>query len=288
MKLLNITLLAALLLASSCTSKTNSQTNTNEDQRKQALTEAESSDFMDDDENAGAAEHWQPIATKNGIELGYFMNSEEFENAELHEKHKPKIEGNKAHFSYNVKNYELMKPTPGAGACMCNNSPQGQHIHQIINDRPYEARYTDTFTSKLEPGRYVQLCFLSRSYHEGIKNKKAYHLSQFTVGDAGKTKEYDLKKPMLFYSRPKGEYKGEDIKNILLDFYLVNTELEENGNKVLADIDGTQFMLSKWAPYAIRGLKPGEHTIKLTLIDKNGKPVDAPFNPISRTIKLVQ
>ena len=90
----------------------------------------------------------------------------------------------------------------------------------------------------------------------------------------------------MFYSRPKGTYTCAESQLILLDFYLINTELSGTGNKVRATIDGIEFILPKWAPYAIEGLTAGERIIKLELIDSEGKTVPGPFNKIERTIIL--
>ena len=56
------------------------------------------------------------------------------------------------------------------------------------------------------------------------------------MGD-GKESTVDLTTPHMFYSRPKGEYKGSDTKRVILDFYLANTLLSLEGNKVKATIN---------------------------------------------------
>jgi hypothetical protein len=91
----------------------------------------------------------------------------------------------------------------------------------------------------------------------------------------------------MFYSRPKGEYKGLDTERVILDFYLVNTDLSSDGNKVRATINGEQFLIDKWAPYFMEGLPMGESTIKLELVDHTGNIIDGPFNSVERTISLV-
>ena len=175
--------------------------------------------------------------------------------------------------------------TEGAHEKMIANSEKGQHIHLILNNNPYDALYETNYQKELEEGHYVELSFLSRSYHESIKNPDAYVLRQFTVGNA-ENKNVDLNAPHMFYSRPKGEYTGKDTEKIMLDFYLVNTELSENGNKVRATINGQEFMINEWKPYYISGLPMGENTIKLELLDANGNLVQSPFNPVTRTITL--
>ena len=72
-----------------------------------------------------------------------------------------------------------------------------------------------------------------------------------------------LNKEFLFYSRPKGTYEGLDTEKLLLDFYLVNTELSPDGNKVRLTITQNGLIvhyttLDRWVPYYIEGLEKGE------------------------------
>jgi len=140
--------------------------------------------------------------------------------------------------------------------------------------------YIDNFETKLTADNSVILAFLSRSYHESVKNKNAFILTQ--LGE----QKIDLNNEFLFYSRPKGTYKGSDTEKLLLDFYLINTEISAEGNKVRATIQDKEFIIDEWAPYYIEGLAKGEVKIKLELIDYSGNLIDTPFNPSERTVTL--
>ncbi len=189
-------------------------------------------------------------------------------------------------FDYEIKNYQLGAQTLDADVKRCANSAKGQHIHLILNNQPYTAHYEPGFEMELDPGHYVALSFISRSYHESLKHYGAYNLRQFTVGSPGEYQEADLTAPHMFYSRPKGTYVGADTERILLDFYLVNTDLAPDGNKVKATINGEEFLLDQWAPMFIEGLPMGANTIKLELLDAQGNAVPGPFNTVERTIEL--
>jgi hypothetical protein len=110
-------------------------------------------------------------------------------------------------------------------------------------------------------------------------------LRQFTVGNAT-AEDVDLTAPHMFYSRPKGEYTGKDTEKVMLDFYLVNADLADDGYKIRATVNGQEFMINQWKPYYLTGLPMGENTIKLELMDEDGNLVDSPFNPVTRTITL--
>ena len=139
-----------------------------------------------------------------------------------------------------LDNYELGVQTQKDFDYNLANSAKGQHIHLIVNNGPYSAKYSPEFEHELDEGNNVILAFLSRSYHESVKNPSAYYLAQ--VGDGQKL---DLTQELLFYSRPKGVYKGEDTDRVLLDFYLINTSISADGNKVRATIHGKEFLIDK-------------------------------------------
>lgn len=224
------------------------------------------------------------------IKLTPFSPSPEFQDAML-DLNTPndgdKLAVGEVTFDFNVKNYELGNQTHDASGKACANSAKGQHIHLILNNEPYSAHYEPEIKKELEEGNYTMLAFISRSYHESIKNPEAFVLRNFTVGDV-EPKEVDLTGEHMFYSRPKGKYNGEDAKKVMLDFYLANTTLSPEGNKVRATINGQEFMIDEWKPYFIEGMPMGENTIKLELLNAEGGLVESPFNPVERTIELMQ
>lgn len=202
---------------------------------------------------------------------------------------KTTLQPGKVEFNFDVTNMELGEQTANAGKNGLANSKKGQHIHFILDGEPYMAFYEDDFTKELNEGTHLLVAFASRSYHMSVKNKNAYVARKFTVGNPANDhyKDVDLStQPTLVYSRPKGTYKGADAKKVLLDFYLLNTTLSPDGNNVIATIDGQEFTLEEWAPYGIEGLTPGEHTVKLELVDNSGKLIPGPLNSVTRTITI--
>ena len=188
-------------------------------------------------------------------------------------------------YNFDVKNYELGMPTEDYETRGIANSKRGQHIHFIVNNGPYVAHYMSGIHKDMESGNYVVLSFLSRSYHESLKNPEAFHVENLVVGDVKPTPT-DLTAPHLFYSRPKGTYTGDDTNKVMLDFYLLNTSLAAEGNTVRATIRGKEFTIDQWASYYIEGLPMGETTIKLELMDSEGNIIPGPFNLTERTITL--
>ncbi|HEV2826064.1 MAG TPA: hypothetical protein VGW76_00575 [Pyrinomonadaceae bacterium] len=179
-------------------------------------------------------------------------------------------------------------------------------------------------------GKHTLRVFPSRPWHESYKNDGAFQTVTFTVkggGDASKPTttnsgqtlannnsspssspaaparegkdvapttagEVDAAKPLLTYSRPKGEYKGEDSDPIMIDFWLTGAKLQGDGGeyrvRYIVDDDDAKF-IDKWEPIWLSGWINGKHTVRLELLDKDGRPVEnGGYNTTSREITVVK
>ncbi|MEL6637535.1 MAG: phosphopeptide-binding protein [Bacteroidota bacterium] len=192
-------------------------------------------------------------------------------------------------FDFDVKGeaYQLGAQTPDAGQKSCANSAKGQHIHLIVDDQPYAAKYEASFEHDVADGDHYILAFLSRSYHESIKTNAASRVRKVTVANKSIAEETTVEgTPLLFYSRPKGTYKGKaNTDKVMLDFFVYNATLGDDV-MVKADINGEEHIITQWQPYYIEGLPMGENTITLTLADKSGQTIETPLNPVTRTFTL--
>jgi hypothetical protein len=102
----------------------------------------------------------------------------------------------------------------------------------------------------------------------------------------------DRSKPLLTYSRPKGEYKGADADPVMIDFWLANGKLQGDGGdyRVRYTVDGSapQY-IDKWAPTWLSGWNAGKHTVQLELVDKNGNVFDnGGYNSTNREITVTK
>ncbi len=239
----------------------------------------------------------QPAAAAGAITLTGFPASPDFPNARLGissmKAMKVGTDSAKLEIAFDVQNYELKAQTADAGSKQCNNSDKGQHIHFIMDNKPYVALYEPKHevTVPVNTEHYI-LCFLSRSYHESIKHKEAAVLAHIKVDEKGALQRLpDPTTPMLFYSRPKGDYLGKDTANLLLDFYPTNVALGTD-YKVKADVTNetngrtASFTLSEWKPGFIQGLGTGKASVTLTLVNKDGTPVQGVNTSVTRNINL--
>ena len=177
---------------------------------------------------------------------------------------------------------------------------KGPHVHLILDGLPYKPIYDTTKPVKvsellagteLTEGEHTLVAFASRATHESVKGAGAQSLVTFWVGKKGKA-AFDVKKPHLVYSRPKGENKGTMAQELLLDFYLFGTKLDK-GEKVKYSITGGGLAapllgeFTTWAPKIAKFLPKGDYEVTLELVDKDGKAFEGPLTKTTRKgIKL--
>ncbi|MBX7065667.1 MAG: hypothetical protein K1X28_00410 [Parachlamydiales bacterium] len=184
-------------------------------------------------------------------------------------------------------------------------SKLGQTVHVVIDDHPYfpinepaidpfdeagnfyNTSYKFEIPFRLSQGMHTIRMFPARSFGESLKGENTFAVTQFYVGSMKNNPQMDLTGPYLTYNEPSALTTYQAGKPVLLDFYLVNTELSPDGYKVRLTIDGkVNRLLNSWQPYYIYGLKPGRHTVRLELIDDENKVVPGLFNDVSQTITV--
>jgi hypothetical protein len=179
-----------------------------------------------------------------------------------------------------------------------------QHVHLILDNRPYKAIY-DTKApvmlselssgAPLEEGQHVLVAFASRANHESVKTKDAIAITSFWVGRKGGKNDVktDVAKPMLIYSRPKGEYKGTTANHVLVDFQLANVTLGEGKDHVHIQVSGpgldkdltadaTQF----GPPFFLENLRNGTYKLQVELQNDKNELIPGPWNSTTRTITI--
>jgi hypothetical protein len=243
----------------------------------------------------------------------------------------PKADSTVASSTVKVK-LELSGDLKGYKPGMDEATHTGNHIHVILDNQPYEAYYNlegGPFELRnVADGDHTLRVFPSRPWHESYKNEGAFQMVKFTVKNGGAdtarpattntgqpmsnanantaakpTPEgkdmqpgtggaVDPGKPLLTYSRPKGEYKGADTDAIMIDFWLHGAQLKGDGGayRVRYSVDGGEAKyIDKWAPIWLAGWAAGKHTVKLELIDPDGGVADnGGYNSTSRDITVVK
>ena len=189
--------------------------------------------------------------------------------------------------------------------------------------QPFELR-------NVSDGEHTLRVFPSRPWHESYKTAGAFQMVKFTAKNGGADTAkpattntgqtmsnansnvnasatpstegkdmpnstagaVDATKPLLTYSRPKGEYKAAEADPIMIDFWLANAQLKGDGGqyRVRYSVDGGEAKyIDKWAPIWLSGWTAGKHTIKLELVDEDGGLVDnGGYNSTTREITVVK
>ncbi len=176
------------------------------------------------------------------------------------------------------------------------------HVHLIVDNRPYKAIYDTkapiklaelTAGEALAEGQHWLVAFPSRANHESVKTKGALAVVPFWVGKPGTKVADPGKKPMLIYSRPKGEYNGDMANHVLVDFQIANVSLAEGKEHVHVAVTGPGIdhelasdVTSFGAPLYLDNLGDGSYALKVDLVDGSGKPMDGAWNSTTRTIKV--
>lgn len=242
----------------------------------------------------------------------------------------PKADATLASSTVKVK-LELSGDLKGYKPMMDEATHTGNHIHVILDNQPYEAYYNldqEFELRNVADGDHTLRVLASRPWHETYKNEGAFQIVKFKVKNGGsdankptttnagntmanananstakptpegkdmpgtKAGDIDLKKPLLTYSRPKGEYKGDDANAVMIDFWLENVKLTGDGGdyRVRYSVDGgEQKFIEKWDPIWLSGWTAGKHTILLELVDKDGKLVDnGGYNSTTREITITK
>ena len=199
------------------------------------------------------------------------------------------------------------------------NVSEGKHTIRVFPSRPWHESYKNdgafqmvTFTVEgggnasnqttgNSPGKSISPANVAETPKKGANTNTAgnsntaanSHAAPPREGKdfaAGNASEVDLKKPLLTYSRPKGEYKGADADAIMIDFWLLNAKLKDGGGdyRVRYSVDGGEAKyIDAWGPIWLKGWTPGKHTIKLELVDKDGNIVsNGDYNSTTRDITV--
>ena len=184
------------------------------------------------------------------------------------------------------------------------NDSEGQAVHVIIDNNTYfeineslidalddNADYyvqvlEKNIPFKLKEGFHLLRAFPVRSFNESLKGDNCFVASFFYFKSTKGPQPFDLTTPFLTYNEPMGEYPFLAGEPILLDFYISNCQLSQDGYKVRLTIDGNERMLTEWTPYYVYGLSKGKHTFRLELLDQRNMPVAGQLSDHTEVIVL--
>src|SRR3989344_1839219 len=215
------------------------------------------------------------------------------------------VVSNPVGIQFRIDGFALGAPSPFERAGELVNSDMGQTIHVILDNRSYipinkpaidpldesgfyyDMSYKFDLPYRLGSGMHTLRMFPARSYGESLKGENTFVALSFYVNAEESNRKMDLSQPYITYNEPSPLMPLLEGKPVLLDFYVTNTELSQDGYKVRLTVDGTfHRLLTAWQPFYIYGLKKGRHTVRLELLDAQDKRVPGEFNDVSDTITV--
>ncbi len=175
------------------------------------------------------------------------------------------------------------------------------HVHLILDNKPYKPIFDTKAPTKLSEltggdpladGQHVIVAFPSRANHESVKTPGALTITEFWIGKKG-DKAQDVTKPMVIYSRPKGEYKGDMANHVIVDFQLANDKLAEGKDHVHIAVTGPGIDGDKsadatafGAPFYLDNLQDGSYSVKLELLGADERVLPGTWNSTTRSITI--
>ena len=187
------------------------------------------------------------------------------------------------------------------------NVADGEHTLRVFPSRPWHESYKNTgafqmvkFTVKNGGADANKPVTTNSGQQMSNANSAANSKSNANAAPATEGKDMqssaggpvDAAKPLLTFSRPKGEYKAAEADPIMIDFWLANAQLKGDGGtfRVRYSVDGGEAKyIDKWAPIWLSGWTAGKHKIKLELVNEDGSLVDnGGYNSTEREITVVK
>ncbi len=168
----------------------------------------------------------------------------------------------------------------------------GPHLQVILDNQPLKDIYSldePLVLSDLEAGTHTLQIFAAYPWKESFKNDGAYAQTTFHIFTKTPENNPNPQLPLLTYNQPTGTYGAEPV---LLDFYLTNAPLhlvaQENPEDEIVDwrirvtVNGESFIIDRWQPIYIKGIKPGKNWVQLEYLDELGEPLTNVYNNTAR------
>lgn len=180
---------------------------------------------------------------------------------------------------FSPQNIRLGGQSPILATRPSKRSRKGIHLHVSVNNQQHQLSNENIFDYPLEDGAYDLFAFVAHSYYESIKVPTSIFGRHITVKNGNLTGSRPYEQVALIYNTPIGTHEVTEKDSVLFDFVLYGTQLEEQGNYVALEINNQEpIRLSKWQAYYLTGLSEGEHHIRLTLNNSEGRAITPPID----------
>lgn len=193
--------------------------------------------------------------------------------------------GDSIFVTVSVAGIAIGAPTQHADRCGLTLSPQGQHTHIILDDRPPLSHHglgKPVFAGVATPGVHHLRVYACRSWHESIKSPGSFRMVTIHVDDT----LAPAPGPVLTLNWPQGEFEGQEGRAILLDFLVSGCAIGPEDHRVRLTVDSAPTILHDLVPYVLTDLSPGAHHLRVELMTPDGATAVGRFTVTERTIVI--
>jgi hypothetical protein len=164
----------------------------------------------------------------------------------------------------------------------------GPHLHLLLDRVPTQSVYdlnAPITLSNLAPGTHTLQVLANKPWHESWKNSTAF--AQVTFHVIGKSGNSSNAPATQLISAQPSQFGAEPF---LLDFFLVNPpshpdpqhpRRQVNDWRINVTINESSFVVDRWQPFYLKGLKPGNNLLKLEYLNAQGQLIDSAIRVIN-------
>jgi hypothetical protein len=249
-----------------------------------------SHNYTEENVNAELVKHnYRPIILSQGnITLTEVIDIPPFEDVslELMQRNVKFRQGaNKLEFSINK--FILGEKTASEKETGLVRESNGQYL--VAVGKTGEKKFSKQFEHQLIRGDNHLLTFMCRSYGISVKSPKSFAFYNIKTDTLDGEVIQNKKSPFLYLNSPEQKQRLSISEPVLLDFYLVNFNIQKQGSYLKLRIDSEEFKLYKWTAFSIQGLTVGEHNISLEAFDREGKAIEGKLlSEVGTKIKITE
>lgn len=123
-----------------------------------------------------------------------------------------------------------------------------------------------------------------------VETRPSAKLPANVVGSIREDPDFNPQNPTLVFNLPKDTYRENE--EVVIDFQLANATLKGDGGefrvRYIID-DGPLQWIDKWEQVVLTGWTPGDHSIRLELIDPDGWPYrNGNQNVMTRELRVIK
>lgn len=192
---------------------------------------------------------------------------------------------NRGQLIFTPQNIRLGSPTSILTERHFARTNKGIQVHLCLDHQQHSLANDNIISYPIKDGTHRLYAFLVSSHFESIKTPTAIFAKAITVQNGQLARSSSLTTPTVVYNTPFGTHKLQMKDSLLVDFVLVNTTLSPDGNRVQLQLDEQPpWIVDQWQSYRLTGLLPGQHRLRLTLINHDGQVL---ADPVEGTFKVV-